>query len=134
MLRRVIFVSEKQAEQMRGRQSAAIISIVGADKALPALSSGWHSVLHLIFDDVDPITFPNANQSLQQMTRQQAGEIASFITGLPNTVCTLVIHCKSGISRSAGVAKAVAEHYRLRFPRDYKEHNRFAYDLVLKWL
>ena len=111
-----------------------MISIVGSDMAPPALGSDWYSVLRLIFDDVDPITFPNANQNFQQMTPQQARAIASFVTDLPNTVCTLVIHCKSGISRSAGVAKALAEHYGLRFPLDYREHNCFVYDLVIKGL
>ena len=131
MLKRVIFVNEKQAQRMSGRPSAAIISITSPGKTPPTLGVRWRSVLRLEFDDVDPITFPGANEELQQMTPRQAEEVHCFVSALPASVHSLVIHCKSGISRSAGVAKAVADGYRLRFPDDYKDYNRYVHDLVL---
>jgi predicted protein tyrosine phosphatase len=131
MLTRIIFISEESACAIVGRASAAVISITSTGSTIPALQAGWHSVLRLESDDVDPVTFPGANQDLRQMTTLQAKEIIAFVFGLPAWVRNLVIHCKSGISRSAGVAKALADNQGLRFPVDYKEYNRHVYKLVL---
>lgn len=108
-----------------------MISITNPNHAPPDLTPGWHAALRLAFDDVDLITFPKADPHLQQMTIFQADTIVAFVLALPITVRTLVVHCKSGISRSAGVAKAVADGLGLRFPVEYKEHNRYVYEMVL---
>jgi len=134
MLRRVIFVSQMQAERMLGSPLAAVISVTGHGKEHPALGYRWHSIFRMAFDGVDPLTFPGANLNLRPISPDQATKIASFVSGLPSSVQALVIHCKSGISRSGGIAKAVAERFRLRFPVGYKEYNRHVCELVLRQL
>jgi len=123
-----------QAERMLGSPLAAVISVTGHDKERAALGHRWHSIFRIAFDDVDPVTFPGSNPDLHPISQDQATKIASFVSGLPSSVQTLVIHCKSGISRSGGIAKAVAERFRLRFPVGYKEYNRHVCELVLRQL
>lgn len=134
MLRRVIIVSQMQAGRMLGSPFAAVISVTGHGKEQPALGHRWHAIFRIAFDDVDPLTFPDTNPDLHPITPDQATKIASFVSELPSSVQTLVIHRESGISRSSGIAKAVAERCRLRFPVGYKEYNRHVCELVLRQL
>jgi predicted protein tyrosine phosphatase len=128
--RRVFFISQQQAEAMRGRQSAALISITDPDQPVVSLNREWGSVVRVAFHDADPITFPGLNPDMQPMTEDQARMIVSFVSGLPENITSLVVHCKSGISRSAGVAKAVAEAYHILFPKEYIEYNHHVYELM----
>lgn len=132
MLRRVLFVSQKRAEAMPGHARRALISITDAER-LPALvRDRWCAVLRLAFDDVDPITFPGADPDKKPFTEAQAASIARFVLELPDAVGTLVVHCRAGISRSAGVARAVASCLSLPFPADYHEYNAHVCRLVIR--
>ncbi len=119
---------------MLARPSVAMISITGSGTKYPILDPLWHCILRIEFDDVDPLTFPGANQDLRKITQQQAIAISNFVRNLPSSVSTLVVHCKSGISRSAGVAKAVADRYGIYFPAEYSEYNRHVHAMVLAHL
>jgi predicted protein tyrosine phosphatase len=130
-LRRVLFVSQRQAEAMRPPQATALISITDPGKTLAALGEGWASILRIAFDDVDQMTFPGQDLHLSEITADQVAEIAAFCFAQSATCQRMVVHCRYGVSRSAAVAKAIAEALSLPFPADYDEYNRFVY-LVLR--
>lgn len=134
MVKRVLFVRQRRAEAMPGRASCALISITDPEGPQARLRPGWHAVLRVAFHDVDPISFPAANPDLQPLTRSGAACIADFALALSSSRCSVVVHCRSGISRSAGVAKAIAEHAGLRFPSEYREFNQHVYRVVLEEL
>jgi predicted protein tyrosine phosphatase len=122
-LSRVLFVSEARATRMRPPARAVLVSISDPGRAAIDFQPGWLDVLRLQFHDVDEVTFPGANPGLLAMSREQASAVAEFVERHRLTAQRLVVHCRSGISRSAGVAKAVAMHRGIAFPPDYAEFN-----------
>ena len=135
-LREVVFLSKGWAEAMIHPADESIISITDC-KATPAdLNDGWQAVLRVRFDDVDPdeSTPGEFERDLVQISIEQAIEISTFVQSIATQTSTLVVHCKYGQSRSPAVAKAVCQHYNLRFPSKFNSHNRFVHRLVLNAL
>jgi predicted protein tyrosine phosphatase len=130
VLKRILFVSQQRAEAMAGHPRRALISITDGRLPQANLQDQWLSVLRVAFDDVDPANGPLDDPDVRPLTVGQAQTIAEFVLTLPPEARTLVVHCKAGISRSAGVARAVARCLGLRFPHDYLEYNRHACRLV----
>lgn len=126
-LQRVLFLSQKAAEAMSGDPGVAVISITDPDKPEAELHPGWGAALRLAFHDSDPLTFPGMNLDMISMHEAQGRCISGFLETLPPGVRTLVVHCRAGISRSAAVAKAVADTLGLPFDADYKDFNRHVY-------
>lgn len=127
LLRRVIFVSQRQAEAMRPPRSAALISITDPARAQALVQDGWHAVLRVAFDDKDPVTFPDDYEDLQEITADQVAEIAEFVATHVGSCKRIVVHCRYGVSRSAALAKAIAEAAGVSFPQDYDEYNSYVY-------
>lgn len=131
-LREVVFMSQVWAEAMIPEESESIISITdrGADPA--DLNEGWHSILRIQFDDVDPDEAESGKfeADLLELTSEQAREIASFVLDTAAESKTLVVHCRFGQSRSPAVAKAICQHFKLDFPSKFNSHNRFVQRLV----
>lgn len=134
-LTEVDFVSQKWAELYNPGPHEAIISITGHATPDANLKQGWAACLRISFDDVDPIESPlEPGENLTEMREGQAAQIAEFVRRTAATVKVLVVHCRYGQSRSAGVAKAVAEFYGLQFPQDYEYANNFVYRHVIEKL
>jgi hypothetical protein len=112
-------------------RSCALISITDSDKAPARLREGWTAVLRMAFDDIDPESYPDDYEGLQQISTEQAASMAEF--SLVNAIrCRrLVVHCRYGMSRSAAVAKALCEVTGLWFPKNYEDHNDLVYRTAL---
>ena len=63
-----------------------------------------------------------------------AERIAAFVRDNFHSINTLIVHCKYGQSRSAGVAKAIAKQHRLAFPEGYTYANNYVYERLLNSL
>ena len=126
-LKRVIFVSQRQAENMRPPGAAALISITDTTRTQAEIKDGWHAVLRVSFDDVDPLTFPGQNRDLLTISSKQVAEIAAFAAEQSRSCKRIVVHCRHGVSRSAAVARAIAEAAQISFPSDYEECNSYVY-------
>ena len=63
------------------------------------------SFITLAFDDV--ITY---HENYYPIDERQARKIAKFVMRYKNSVEQIVVHCDAGISRSAGVAGAIAKY------------------------
>lgn len=123
-LESVVFMSQAMAEIVTPTPGAALISITDSGRPIATLRPGWSAIHRASFDDIDAITFPDGDyRGLRAISERQAGSMARFVVAIAATSQTLVVHCKYGVSRSAGVAKAVAQEYGLPFPADYKEAN-----------
>ena len=130
MLRRVLFVSQRQAEGMRPPRATALISITDPARQPARIGDGWHSVFRVSFDDVDPVTFPGQDGHLCAIESQQVADIAAFVAEHIHRCRRLVVHCRHGVSRSAAVAKAIAEVCDAPFPADYDDFNEFVYSVL----
>lgn len=123
-MKRVQFVSKATAESLQGRSDTAVISINGLDPA--HLRDGWHSVLRLEFDDVDV-----AEEPYILFNAEHARLIVEFVRECnSNGVETIIVHCNAGISRSAAVAKWIADQYGLPFPAAYMIYNKHVYRVL----
>jgi predicted protein tyrosine phosphatase len=124
---RVEFVSRREAEAMRPKSDAnvAIISINSDDK-LANLSENWKYKLPLIFEDIDkPLV--HKGRELILFNGQMAKRIIEFVDSIQNDITVLIVHCDAGVSRSAAVAKFIAEMYHLEIPETYSIYNRHIY-------
>lgn len=134
-LLQVVFMSQAWAEACLPRPDEAVVSITDRGAPDADLNDGWAAVLRVSFDDVDPVETPMApGERLVEIQAHEAERIAAFVHALRHRVGTLVVHCRYGQSRSAGVAKAVAEAYGLHFPAKYRYANNFVRDAVLQAL
>ena len=129
-LRRVLFVSQRQAEGMRVPKDAALVSITDPSRPPASLASGWHAVLRLSFDDIDPVTFPGRDAHLTALSPSQVAEIAAFSAQHARCCKRIVVHCRHGISRSAAVAKVIAQAAGIGFPAAYDEYNRHGHRML----
>lgn len=127
---RVLFVSQRRAERMRPPRAAAIISITDPGRPEAQLDPAWGAVLRLSFHDVDALTFPGQDGHLQEMSSDQVVELARFVAEHSRACRRWVVHCRHGVSRSAAVAKAIAEALGAPFPQDYREYNRFVHAVL----
>jgi protein-tyrosine phosphatase len=44
----------------------------------------------------------------------------------------IMVHCKAGISRSAAVAKYIADKYKLPFNHSYDRYNKQVYGMLIE--
>ena len=124
-LKNVVFTGRDQAEASAAWAHWAVISISGLNPA--NLKEGWHSVLRLEFDDIDVEEEPYI-----LFNESQAEQISNVVTEAfdSHEVEGILIHCQAGISRSAAVAKWIAERYGLPFPNKYSLYNKHVYRVL----
>lgn len=131
MIEQVIFVNRRTAETRPGDPAWALISI--SQPGYPAqLIDGWHSVLRVEFHDADPdrTTSRKRKEVRVVMDAKQAKQINKFVNEVAPAVTGIMVHCQGGISRSAAVAKWIAERYSLPFDHSYALHNKHVYRLL----
>lgn len=119
---------------MRVPAMCSLISITDSTRQPANISSNWHAILRLTFDDVDPITFLGANPELSLFTKEQAEQIAEFVSCQVLQCKRMVIHCRHGVSRSAAVARAIATITGVSFNPEYLEYNRYVFQLTFEAL
>lgn len=130
MVKSVSYVSRAQAENTFGISDCAMISITEPNhfSGLAELKEGWYEVLRMEFDDVDPETC--SDQANKFISIHQARVIAAFVDSVAPNVSSIMVHCRAGISRSAAVAKWIAERHGLPFDHHYKTYNKHVYKLL----
>jgi predicted protein tyrosine phosphatase len=123
----VRFMPQADAVKLIPMADTALISITGpAGEA--QLKYGWTHLLRLEFHDADVEEFDGCLLFDSDMARQ----VIQFVEQLPPDVTRFFVHCHAGISRSAGVAKFVAEMTDTPFNKDYASYNRLVYSTLRK--
>jgi predicted protein tyrosine phosphatase len=124
-LKNVIFTGRDQAEASTGWPHWSVISISGLNPAV--LKDGWHSVLRLEFDDIDVGEEPHI-----LFNESHAERVIDFVTAVQESheVEGILVHCQAGVSRSAAVAKWIAERYGMPFPAKYMLYNKHVYRVL----
>lgn len=125
MINKVYFVSEEEACQMTGNNKAGIISITCSHNA--DLKSGWKSILRLKFDDIDSEMTSKESGCYKLFSDLDANKIFSWLAHWQYDLDVVVVHCAAGISRSAAVAKFIADIYGLKFNHSYTLYNKHIY-------
>ena len=106
-----------------------MISITGYNPYDPPnhaqLHPDWKFLLRVEFDDVSI-----RGDYWHGITEDQAAHIIAFLDAVQHKVEKVVVHCLAGVSRSAGLAKFIAERYGLGFDHGYGLYNRLVYDTL----
>ena len=126
-LKKVEFFSQREAEARVGHTDEAIISVAAPSIPDVDLKGKWGAILRLRFDDVEP-GWAAPEHVLFDLS--QAGAVWVFVQQLPCSVQALCIHCRSGISRSGALAKAISEHCDLTFDGEERECNAHVLQLM----
>jgi predicted protein tyrosine phosphatase len=135
--RRVQFFPRQVIEGMpHGDPRTALISIT--DPGDPArLPEGWAAVLRLEFDDVAP-PFPvlirdgNHHRDIAPFDASMAAQVLEFVGAVPQDVNRVIVHCNAGISRSAAVARFLADYYGYRLHDKAEWANRHVLSVLYK--
>ncbi len=89
-----------------------IISI-GEDKYFAKFKIQHHSVLQLGFHDIDSYL----GEKYTIFSKEHAIKIIEWIEKHKN-VCSFIVHCEAGISRSAAIAKFLVDFYDFKLKKD----------------
>ena len=124
-LKKILFSSRKDLESSNGFNNIAVISIINPGDSAVQIHETFGPYIRLIFDDIDE---SKSNKAL--FNTETANKIWDFVEQLPTNIDTVWVHCTFGVSRSAGVAKAIAEHHNLPFPEKYSIYNKHVYRVL----
>lgn len=132
MVNKVIFVSRTAAEYLSGNwKDWAIISI--SDPLSPGEAKLqeelFYQILRVGFHDVLPGR--NYDEPTVMMVDKDARKIVDFVREVAPNVNGILVHCKAGLSRSAGVAKWICEAYGMPFSERYTQFNQHVYDMLV---
>lgn len=128
-MKRVLFVPRTVAEAVEHtpHRRLGVISITTPGDGEAELHDGWVAVMRLAFDDVDaPEGADVAFDALM------ARDIVLWVFAHKDEIDMLIVHCDAGISRSAAVAKWVAETFGLPFPEGYPLYNKRVYRMLVE--
>lgn len=132
MFKSTCFISRSEAEKTYyNKVKPCLISIVSPDddtEPMDLHENAWSAVLYLRFHDVDP---KGCSEEWKRKYRlfgfEDAKAVIAFLDANEESNEAVWVHCEAGISRSAGVAKFIAERYRLPFNEGYSLYNKHVY-------
>jgi predicted protein tyrosine phosphatase len=120
---------EKMLDESKKHQLAcnvAVISICNPGNPAPKITENHPSLVLEFFDIGLPIT-DIMGATRYPMTEEQADEVVWFVNKVENWADYLYVNCEAGISRSAGVAGAIA---RAKFNYDIFLNNHYTPNMV----
>jgi predicted protein tyrosine phosphatase len=121
----VDFISEEQAVRMEPIGTMGLISITDFERGNAPIRPGWGSVLRLKFDDIE--TFGPYGERGVPFDESDAKQVIKWLDQNKHKISALYVHCWAGISRSAAVAKFIAEKLGLPFDHNYDSYNPLVY-------
>ena len=127
MLKAVFFCSRSKAESEPSRTDWAVISISKWGVEVLQFIPGWHAILRLEFHDIEQ-EMPGEPWVL--FSEDQAKQVIGYVRSRASEVTGIMVHCRAGVSRSAAMAKWIADEFELPFDHDYSLYNRHVYTLL----
>ena len=130
MIREVEFMSQARAEHFKPLAREGVISITGSGYPRAKLRKGWTRVLKMVFDDVE-----RPGYGATPFDMDHAEVILGWLDAVQDRVDRIFVHCHAGRSRSAAVAKFIAETYNLPGGvRVYEDGNQRVHRLLrIQW-
>ena len=122
---------ERMIERKSIGQNVAIVSFADTNEDFIEFPNNL-TVLKISFYDLGPFSIPTTDY---YKVLPEAKEIAAFVDKNLKAGKDIICQCDYGISRSAGLAAAIMEHYKkegIRVFASYKyAPNKFVYNKVL---
>ncbi len=128
-LETVIFMGRIEAAIEPARPDWVVISLSECGAEPAKLKDGWQAILRIEFHD---IVEPVPDEPFDLFTPDQARQIIQFVQDANTSGATgVLVHCRAGISRSASVAKWIANKYELPFPVGYSLYNKHVFRVLV---
>lgn len=127
MIKRVNFINRVSMQNMYPLPNWAAISI--SEQVETKLKPGWHAIHRAYFHDVDPASNKTDEPHIL-MNASHAKDIVAFAESVAPQVDVIFVNCAAGVSRSAAVAKWIAERFELPFDQHYAQYNQHVYKLL----
>jgi predicted protein tyrosine phosphatase len=126
--------SRKDAEGIHFLDTDYVISITDPHQKPAELRA--KNILRLSFYDINEPIKTLDGKMFDPMTSDDADKIVEYIKTFPKNIANIYVHCEAGISRSAGVAAAIAKYLINDDERFFlsKVPNRHCYKLLLEKL
>ncbi len=132
------FTSREVAEDTPARPTWAVVSISDPNSRPVDLRPGWYNVLWVQFKDIDmdklmnPFLRADVAKRYVLFSDAMADQVTCYVDRMVAFgVEGILVHCEAGISRSAAVAKWIAERHGLpSLEPVVKLHNRYVYRLL----
>ena len=139
---KILVMGRKSAEQFKSKENYIMISITSPYSPIAdiELKEPLMAILRLSFHDWDNkekeiVEKTNSLESKRMIyfNKDMAREILLFVMCYINYVNLIVVHCESGISRSAGVAGAIAKCFCEDDSYYFKHYipNMLVYDTIV---
>ncbi len=129
----VDFLSEEDMKGLRSSPLYGVISITDLGRRAE-LTEGWGSVLRLQFDDIEESEpfrpYGGGATKYDAFTKEDAKKIKVWLKANETKLSGIYVHCWAGVSRSAAVAKYIAEEYGIPFDQSYDKYNTLVYDTL----
>jgi predicted protein tyrosine phosphatase len=131
ILNDLIVLSRRQAVQYRGDAPYVVVSIRSPGDSIPRLQVDPYRIarINLAIHDTTPEWEAISHDPVPTMTIRDAERIATFV--LRNwSRCRIVVHCRLGVSRSAGIVAGILDAFSLdatpfeRTPYEPNQHFR----------
>lgn len=140
---KILVMGRKSAEQFKSNENYIMISITSPYSPIAdiELKEPLMAILRLSFHDWDTkekevVEKTNSLESKQMIyfNEDMAKEVLLFVMCYINYVNLIVVHCEAGISRSAGVAGAIAKCFGKDDSYYFKHYipNMLVYDTIVK--
>ncbi|OIQ81937.1 hypothetical protein GALL_362880 [mine drainage metagenome] len=127
MIQRVNFINRGSMQNMIPLPTWAAVSI--SEQTETKLKHGWYAIHRSFFHDVDPLV-NKTDEPHVLMNATHAENIVAFVESVAPYIDVMFVNCMGGISRSAAVAKWVAERFSLPFDQHYAPYNKHVYKLM----
>jgi len=123
--------NRKTIELVLPKPNDCVISIYGTDDGPVKLKDGWKAILRIRFDDID-----DAVHGYMLFNEAHAKTIYEFVSKFYSSKDGMFfIQCEAGISRSAGVAVALADHVLYKdYAGYYPLFNRHIYRILSNYI
>jgi len=118
MIQRVNFINRGSMQNMHPLPNWAAVSI--SEQVETKLKQGWYSIHRAFFHDVDPMVNKTDEPHIL-MNAAHAEDIVAFVESVAPHIDIMFVNCQGGISRSAAVAKWIAERFNLPFDQHYAQ-------------
>ena len=117
--------SQQQALMIKHHDNGCMISIYTTYDLLHKFNNPWKWFWQAAFHDSDGFS---SSLYYPPISDTQAKSLFKFISKIEEREITHVyVHCDAGVSRSAGIARFVADYYKSDFPSNYSQYNKTVY-------
>jgi predicted protein tyrosine phosphatase len=133
-MQEIIVKSRREIEDLllNSEPNSFVISITDPNYKMAKINQEEKNILRLQFYDIDQI-IKEEGVILYPISDNQCEQIKYFVEYNFKNIIDLYVHCEAGISRSAGIAAAIAKYYFGDDSKYFKKYlpNKYCYNKLL---